>query len=185
MDEEDENIFKAAMKGIKRLKSTPRQAPPAPPKRIKRQRHEASYQSARQEHTFGYEIADFHTPLNADDTLAYHKQGVQPKTVRQLRQGKVRIAGKLDLHQTRTAEVFDITDHFIQNACARQLKCVLIVHGKGFYSKAGIPMIKNMLNDWLRNHSDVVAFHSATPRDGGTGAIYVLLKTRNEAIDEN
>jgi DNA-nicking Smr family endonuclease len=39
-----------------------------------------------------------------------------------------------------------------------------------------MPVIKNELNRWLRQHKDVQAFCSASQKDGGTGALFVLLR---------
>jgi DNA-nicking Smr family endonuclease len=36
-------------------------------------------------------------------------------------------------------------------------------------------VLKHVVNLWLRRMDDVVAFSSARPVDGGTGAVYVLL----------
>ena len=51
---------------------------------------------------------------------------------------------------------------------------IKIVHGKGLQN--GQPLIKTCVNGWLRQIPQVLAFVSALPRDGGTGAAYVLLK---------
>ncbi|MEE9156926.1 MAG: Smr/MutS family protein, partial [Gammaproteobacteria bacterium] len=40
------------------------------------------------------------------------------------------------------------------------------------------PVLKNKLNNWLRQRDEVLAFCSTRPVDGGTGAVYVLLKRR-------
>jgi DNA-nicking Smr family endonuclease len=36
-------------------------------------------------------------------------------------------------------------------------------------------VLKHVVNHWLRRMDDVVAFATARPVDGGTGAVYVLL----------
>ena len=41
-------------------------------------------------------------------------------------------------------------------------------------------MIKSHVNTWLKNWSRVLAFCSASEIDGGTGALYVLLRTRGD-----
>ena len=46
----------------------------------------------------------------------------------------------------------------------RHIRCVRIIHGKGYGSRAGSPVLKNRLNHWLRQHPDVLAF-TTTPRD--------------------
>ena len=48
---------------------------------------------------------------------------------------------------------------------------VKIVHGKG--SEA---ILKTCVNGWLRQLPEVLAFCSAPPKDGGNGAVLVLLK---------
>ena len=57
------------------------------------------------------------------------------------------------------------------------LGCVRIVHGKGLNSE-GLPVLKNLVDRMLRQRSGVQAFHSAPPRQGGTGAVLVLLRSR-------
>lgn len=51
---------------------------------------------------------------------------------------------------------------------------VKIVHGKGAHT--GQTLLKTYVNGWLPQLPDVLAFVSALPRDGGAGAVYVLLR---------
>ncbi|MDD1606319.1 MAG: Smr/MutS family endonuclease, partial [Methylococcaceae bacterium] len=60
-----------------------------------------------------------------------------------------------------------------------------IVHGKGHRSPDNYPIIKNNLNVWLRQHKDVQAFCSATPKNGGTGAVVVLLQLSEKYSHQN
>jgi DNA-nicking Smr family endonuclease len=53
---------------------------------------------------------------------------------------------------------------------------VRIIHGKGKSSEGKLPVLKGKVNSWLRQKGEVLAFCSARPNDGGTGAVYVLLK---------
>jgi DNA-nicking Smr family endonuclease len=55
---------------------------------------------------------------------------------------------------------------------------VRIVHGKGINSTDSLPVLKNVVDRVLRQRSDVLAFHSAPPAQGGTGAVLVLLARR-------
>jgi len=50
------------------------------------------------------------------------------------------------------------------------------VHGKGRRSRQPGPVLKGLVDHWLRQRDDVLAFCSARPADGGTGAVYVLLR---------
>ena len=65
-----------------------------------------------------------------------------------------------------------------RHAEARQhgLRCVRIVHGKGLRSKAHGPVLKQLTDTLLRRRADVLAFTSARPTQGGTGAVIVLLQ---------
>jgi DNA-nicking Smr family endonuclease len=52
---------------------------------------------------------------------------------------------------------------------------VRIVHGKGLRSGHRGPVLKAAVNAVLRRTGAVLAYVSARPVDGGTGAVYVLL----------
>ncbi len=65
---------------------------------------------------------------------------------------------------------------FLRHMEVRGARCVRIVHGKGVSSPGGQPVLKQHLDGWLRQSRQVIAFSSARPRDGGTGAVYVLLR---------
>ena len=69
-------------------------------------------------------------------------------------------------------------EQFVSSSLDQGLHCVRIVHGKGLRSGATGPVIKPLVDQWLRGCSGVLAFASARPADGGTGAVNVLLKTR-------
>ena len=45
------------------------------------------------------------------------------------------------------------------------------------------PVIKRVVDHWLRRMAPVVAFVSARPVDGGTGAVYVLLARQADRRD--
>jgi DNA-nicking Smr family endonuclease len=63
-------------------------------------------------------------------------------------------------------------------------RCLLITHGKGAQSNPPA-RIKSYVNHWLQQVENVIAFHSATPRHGGTGSVYVLLKKTPASDDVN
>jgi DNA-nicking Smr family endonuclease len=66
---------------------------------------------------------------------------------------------------------------FLFNALSSHMRCIRIVHGKGRRSGPRGPVLKNLVNRWLRQIDAVVAFGSARPNDGGSGAVYVLLRS--------
>jgi len=67
---------------------------------------------------------------------------------------------------------------FLHRVRRDSLSCVRIIHGKGNGSRHRGPVLKQKINGWLRQRDEVLAFCSARAMDGGTGAIYVLLRRR-------
>ena len=126
-------------------------------------------------------------PLDAWYVLEFKRPGIQNGVFRKLKQGRYEAQSRLDLHRM-TAEVArrEIFD-FIEEAHQFGLRSVLLIHGKG-ESKADnerSSILKGCVNHWLRELPIVQAFHSAQPRDGGTGAVYVLLRKSEDAKREN
>lgn len=117
------------------------------------------------------------TEVAAEEFLFFARPGLQLKTQKQLRQGKVIIDDHLDLHGLTIDEAREILLEFISYAQKRQIRCIRLVHGKGYRAKSSKPILKNRVNSWLRQHPDVLAFSSAQAKDGGTGAVYILIKS--------
>lgn len=114
--------------------------------------------------------------LNAEDTLHFARNGLQHKVIQRLQRGQIQLEAKIDLHQQTIEEAILSVTTFIDDCLDHGKRWVCIIHGKGHFSKEGKPVLKNFLNQWLRKQPHVLAFHSAKPKHGGTGAIYVLLK---------
>ena len=64
---------------------------------------------------------------------------------------------------------------FLDECLARGEYCVRIVHGKGLRSRADGPVLKRLTATLLARRKDVLAYASARPAQGGTGAVVVLL----------
>ena len=123
-------------------------------------------------------VADASTTesLSGGDVLSFQRAGVRTQVVRQLRRGLIPVEDELDLHgQSQTAARDQLADFLARNRQAGH-RCVRVIHGKGYRSGARGPILKVAVNLWLRRHLDVMAFTSARPIDGGTGAVYVLLR---------
>lgn len=115
--------------------------------------------------------------VTGEEFIFFAHTGLQLKTQKQLRQGNIPIDDYLDLHGLSINEARNILLEFIDFAQKQQIRCVLLVHGKGYRGDSDQPILKNMVNSWLRQHPAILGFSSAQPRAGGTGAIYILLKT--------
>jgi DNA-nicking Smr family endonuclease len=108
-----------------------------------------------------------------------HVAGLDRRLVRKLRRGEYAVQAHLDLHGMNRTEARDAVAGFVRKCHREDKRCVLIVHGRGFGSKEGIPVLKNKLAAWLTRGAigrKVLAYASARPYDGGVGAVYVLLR---------
>lgn len=114
--------------------------------------------------------------LERGDELLYCKPGVQKQTLRKLRRGQYKIEAELDLHGMTVPVAKEALSDFLRQCTVRSHRCVRIIHGKGLGSANKQPVLKNKVNQWLLKTDAALAFCSARPIDGGTGAIYLLLK---------
>jgi DNA-nicking Smr family endonuclease len=114
--------------------------------------------------------------LDPEDSLHFAKTGVQHKIIQQLKRGQIPLEARLDLHRQTLNEAMTTVTNFIDICVKQGKRCVCIIHGKGRISANAKPVLKNFLNQFLRQHTQVLAFQSTIPKHGGTGAVYVLLK---------
>ncbi|MEZ5540913.1 MAG: Smr/MutS family protein [Pseudomonadota bacterium] len=146
----------------------PQRLPPARPRR-----QAAHWHAARTD-----AFSDAYDPgtVTPEDTLFFARPGVQQRQLQRLRRGQIEARAELDLHGMTSAVARQALVDFIALCGERHIRCVRIIHGKGAGSGMA-PVLKNRLNSWLRQHHDVLAFSSAQARHGGTGALYVLLRS--------
>jgi DNA-nicking Smr family endonuclease len=114
--------------------------------------------------------------IGNEDYLEYRGPGIQHKVFTKLRAGKVHIEAELDLHGLTIAKAEPSLSQFLDICQQQDIRCARIIHGKGWGSRDNKPVLKSKINHWLRQSRFVLAFCSATIEDGGTGAVYVLLK---------
>jgi len=118
------------------------------------------------------------------DILEWKKDGVQHEVFRKLKSGRYPIQGSLDLHGCTAKEARIEMFEFLNVALAKGWRTLLIAHGRGELS-ATPARIKSRVAHWLEQIPEVIAFHSAQNRHGGTGAVYALLKKTPLKKDEN
>lgn len=117
-----------------------------------------------------------------EDTLSYQGEGIQNRLFSKLKSGRLHLEAELDLHGLTLDAARLTLAEFIEHCQRQQIRCVRLIHGKGWSSRQQKPILKSHLNQWLRQHPAILAFHSATIEDGGAGALYVLLR-RKQAAD--
>jgi DNA-nicking Smr family endonuclease len=95
-----------------------------------------------------------------------------------LRVAEPRIDATLDLHGLREADVEDRCARWIREQHRKGARRVRIVHGKGLHSPHGIAVLRDAVRQVLEASVAtplVLAFSSAPPSMGGTGATLVEL----------
>lgn len=151
---------------LRQSKQTPGRRKPLPHKRI-HQASDLSPQFPGRERENGY---------RSENVLSYAGEGIQKRLMLQLRRGTLPVEGRLDLHGLTVDQAYREVMHFLERSRNAGHRCVLIIHGKGARSPGSVPVLKQNVSSWLRVSDLVLAFHSARHRDGGTGAVYVLLR---------
>ncbi|SDC06351.1 Smr/MutS family protein [Acinetobacter boissieri] len=110
-------------------------------------------------------------PVSSQQNLSYRTTTLQHKVFDELKTGKLRWFEAVDLHGCTVEQARTAVLEIIQIAKAENQTVIKIVHGKGPEA-----ILKTYVNGWLRQHQDVLAFVSAPEKQGGTGAVLVLIK---------
>jgi DNA-nicking Smr family endonuclease len=116
--------------------------------------------------------------LSTGDELSFRRPHISEAVLTRLRRGAYMVEGEIDLHGMTGAEAKAALRTFIAECVEQRVRCVRVVHGKGRRSGPRGPVLKNVVNHWLQRADDVLAFGSARAVDGGSGAIYVLLRSK-------
>ena len=167
---DDESLFLSEMSGVTPLKSDNKIKFKNKPKQAPRQDIDETYSFAIDDVFSDAEMVE-----DCPDILSFSRSGLQHNVLKKLRQGKHPVEHALDLHGLTVIQARKELQEFLGECAAAAVRHAIIIHGKGFRSKDK-PVIKPMVNRWLRSVDNVLAFHSAQPKDGGSGAVYVLLK---------
>ena len=105
----------------------------------------------------------------------YRRAGVGIDVLKRLQRGDWRIQSACDLHHLTSDEARNVLAGHIQQALQQGQRCVRVIHGQGFGSKGGTPVLKTKVQSWLVQMEAVTAFVEAKPEQGGAGALVVLL----------
>jgi DNA-nicking Smr family endonuclease len=175
-DPDDDALLREAFSGVSPLRDSGRVVhPPRRPTPVAAQteRDEAEVLKESLSQEMSVELM-----LESGEELAYLRDGIDRRVLRKLRGGHWVVQDHLDLHGLRVAEARELLVAFLAEALKAGYRCVRIVHGKGLRSRSGEPVLKKKVAAWLRQKDEVLAYCQALPADGGSGAVLVLLKTR-------
>lgn len=174
---EDQALFRKEMQDVtplttKKPKLTTANRPPLPI--VKRQRD--LFEDLAPKVKLWEDLSDYYAnPVQAESMLSYQRSGIGRAQIQALNTGNIIYQAKLDLHGLKPDAAKEQLNQFLIRQIQQQHRWVLVIHGKG--GRFGeTPVLKNLVNHWLQQIPTVLAFHSAQPKHGGTGSVYVLLK---------
>ncbi len=172
-DKNDPASFPDAVGGVRPLK----QDRIAPPRKKRKPVPEQTLRDQRE--VIASLLSDDYEPADVEtgEELLYSRPGLQHSVMRKLRRGQYAIEAQLDLHGNTVPQARERVGAFLRDMQAQGKRCVRIIHGKGKSSEGKLPVLKGKVNAWLQQWDQVLAFCSARPNDGGTGAVYVLLRS--------
>jgi DNA-nicking Smr family endonuclease len=171
--DDDDNLFQRLMSDAKPLK-TEQRIPTATKKPKPKARFARADESAALTESLDVDIDDLEE--SSGEALRFKRAAVGRTTMRMLTRGSYAIQAEIDLHGMTLAEAKPRLDKFVHRCASNNKLCIRIVHGKGLGSGERGPVLKKGVDRWLRKWDAVLAFVSARQVDGGTGAVYVLLK---------
>lgn len=135
-----------------------------------------------QDSSLHYEVSPIKpSAVESDEALWFARSGVSAKQLKKLKNGKLLPQAMCDLHNLRLTEAEQLLEAFLQEALQREMRVIQIIHGKSHGSEP--PVLKNMVNERLREIQEILAFCSAPQAEGGRGATRVLLK--NHTLDNS
>lgn len=172
----EESEFFSALNDVKPLKGKERVAPPEPEKIIV-QKNQITLL-----HDFEDSKLEFSLTAN-ENHIQCNILGLDILTLAQLQERHYNPEAHLDLHGFTAKQAFDALLPFMKNAYFRDMRCVLIVTGRGNNSFDNRALLRTKVTDWLIDSPFkylVLAFCTAKNEDGGAGALYVLLRKRRK-----
>ncbi|MBT8762522.1 Smr/MutS family protein [Desulfohalobiaceae bacterium Ax17] len=185
-DEDEKALFLSAMAGVKPLKKKGRQVPGHKNFLQSRPNKDSAEQDALEKFLRGEIEFDIEF---SDEYVHGYVHGLDSRIFRKLKNGQFSIQAHLDLHGMNTDQAKLALLYFMREQYVHNKRCVLLIPGRGKNSPLGMGVLKKEVQHWLTREPlkrVVLAFCTALPKHGGTGALYVLLrkykKTRGKII---
>lgn len=176
----DAALWQRVTEGVKPIKSNRfTENPVIPTARI-----DQKSEPAKQTRTYGHRSRPEQEPTITRNQARELDHGAAPgldkRTHQRLIRGKMPIEGRLDLHGHTKETAHRALNAFITGAFSSGKRCVIVITGKGLRLNSGeVGVLRQAVPQWLNSPTlrpMVLAFSHATPKDGGEGALYVLLK---------
>jgi DNA-nicking Smr family endonuclease len=168
----EEDLFRHAFSDVEPLTKggrdvaalvRPRAAVPPPP---------ASFARLLEEH-IEFEMEYSH------EFITGQVRGLDAKIFRKLKTGEFSVQGHLDLHGMNADQAKIAVIDFLRRSYMEGKRCVLLIPGRGRNSPLGQGVLRQELTTWLTQaplKRIVLAFTTALPKHGGSGAVYLLMR---------
>ncbi len=169
------DLFQQAMEGVKPIAPSNR-IPPSPPAR-RALTHKTVISPPSEKAFFSDHGASDIAPTS------FLRTGLNSMTLRKLRRGQWPVQDSIDLHGSTTEEARQLLLEFLNHSLHRGLRCVNVIHGKGWRADGGEGILKIRVRHWLSQHQQVLAFCEAPAHAGGGGAVWLLLTSKDKTIN--
>jgi DNA-nicking Smr family endonuclease len=113
----------------------------------------------------------------AETLTEFLRNGISRMTLRKLRRGHWPVQDSLDLHGLHSDAARRLLLEFLHQSVQHGMRCVCVVHGKGWHTQGGEGILKTRARHWLTQCPEVLAFCEAPQSAGGSGAVWVLLRS--------
>ena len=166
---DDEELFKQAMQGVSKLPDDKRvhRKPPVKSEKLS---------PAKPQNRF--------VVTQNGDEFRGRAPGVSAQQLAPFVRGDISPDERVDLHGCTRERAKELILRRVEAAAKRQLRCVVVIHGKGTHSEDGIPVLRATCVSTLssdRLSAYVYGFCTAPKRWGGTGAMLVALRSSKKA----
>lgn len=171
--DDDRSMFRDAVGDVKPVTTGNKRQPDKKPPSVTAKMQHNDNKAVMRELMEDFQDVDL---LETGEHLAWTAPGIQRSELKKLKSGKYAIQSELDLHGLTREQAKSAVTEFIREARAKELRCVRIIHGRGRKNPEQAPVLKRAIDAWLSHHKQVLAYCSAREHDGGTGAVYVMLR---------
>lgn len=173
----DESLFFRAMQGVEQISGAGRQIQPPPPPAQEPEDDESDPEAKLMRQAMQGNV-DFELELT-DEYMHGFVRGLDSKIFQQLKAGRLSAEGHLDLHGLNADQALDSLLFFMRESYLAGRRMVLVITGRGKNSPKGLSILRQEVQTWLTREPlrrITLAFCTAQPRDGGAGALYILLR---------
>lgn len=174
---DEEELFLKAMAGVQPMNKSGRDVTRSTPVTTKKISSPPTFKELLQDNI------EFEMEYTREYILGQIK-GLDAKIFRKLKSGHYSVQAHLDLHGMNALQAKSAVQEFIKHNYLQGKRCVLLIPGRGRNSPRGQGVLRQEVSTWLTQaplKRIILAFCTAQPKHGGSGAIYLLLRQAKKA----